>query len=74
MLPILLNTVMGKVKPLTLKKLYGIYEVTESYTKDGLWKGYTVATSIATGKQGKLYIPKDGREHYRKKPEEELEI
>lgn len=55
-------------------KKFGIYEVSESFTKDGLWQGYRCAVVTSTGKQGKLYIPKDGRDHYRKKPEEELEI
>ncbi len=57
------------------KKIFGIYEVSESFTKDGLWQGYTVRCTDSVGKkQGKLYIPKDGREHYRAKKDEELEI
>jgi len=56
-------------------KTYGIYEVTESWQADGKWGGYTVRCVDSGLKQGKLYIPKDGREHYRAKPkEEELEI
>ena len=53
---------------------YGIYEVTESYTKDGLWKGFTCSVGLAVGKQGKLYVRSDGREFYKEKKEEELEI
>jgi hypothetical protein len=53
---------------------YGIYEVEESFDENGLWKGYRCAATASTGKQGKLYIPKDGREHYREKKDEELEI
>jgi len=55
---------------------YGIYEVSESFTKDGLWQGYlcSVATSIE-GKQGKLYPKSDGREYYQEKPkDEDLEL
>jgi hypothetical protein len=58
-----------------MKKTYGIYEVEEEYNADGSWKGYKCSAAASTGKQGKLYIPKDGREHYQAKPkEEELEI
>lgn len=57
------------------KKVYGHYEVEESYSPEGLWEGYTVRCLDSTGKQGKLYIPKDGREHYQaEKKDEELEI
>jgi len=50
---------------------YGIYEVTESFTKDGLWKGYRCAATVAAGKQGKLYLRTDGRENYQSAPKEE---
>jgi hypothetical protein len=58
------------------KRTYGIYEVTESFTKDGLWQGYKVRCVDSIGKkQGKLYIKSDGRENYQAKPkDEELEI
>jgi hypothetical protein len=60
---------------MTNKKIYGIYEVSESFTKDGLWLGYTVKAIESTGKQGKLYKTTDGREQYAAKPkDEELEI
>jgi hypothetical protein len=52
-------------------KRYGIYEVTEEYNPDGSYAGYRCAAAASTGKQGKLYIPKDGREHYKAKPKEE---
>jgi len=56
-------------------KKYGIYEVSESFTKDGLWQGYTVAATASVGKQGKLFKLTDGREHYKEKPkDEDLEI
>jgi Tol biopolymer transport system component len=56
-------------------RTFGIYEVEESYSPEGRWLGYTVRAIASTGKQGKLYIPKDGREHYQAKPKnEELEI
>ena len=58
-----------------MKKQYGIYEVSESFTKDGLWKGYTVKCTDSVGKQGKLFKTTDGREHYQaKKKDDELEI
>lgn len=50
---------------------YGIYEVSESFTKDGLWQGYRVSATAAEGKQGKLYPKSDGRENYRAAPEPE---
>ncbi len=56
---------------------YGIYEVTESFTKDGLWQGYKVGCVSSEGKkQGKLYVKSDGREFYKseKKKDEELEL
>jgi len=58
---------------------YGIYEVSESFTKDGLWKGYTCSVVQGVGKQGKLYPRTDGRENYQAKPvddnsDKELEI
>jgi hypothetical protein len=60
---------------------YGIYEVSESFTKDGLWKGYIVKCTDSIGKQGKLYPRTDGRENYQAKPkpvddnsDKELEI
>ena len=63
---------------MTVKK-FGIYEVSESFTKDGLWQGYTVAAAASVGKQGKLYPRTDGRENYKAKPvddnsDKELEI
>lgn len=58
-----------------MKKQFGIYEVTEEFDANGLWKGYRVAATASTGKQGKLYIKSDGREFYQQKPkDEELEI
>jgi hypothetical protein len=66
---------MGKVKPFALKKQYGIYSVTEEWQADGRWAGYRCAAIDSIGKkQGKLYIPKDGRSHYREKKEEDLEL
>lgn len=58
-------------KPIT--KTYGIYTVEESFDKNGLWKGYTVAATAATGKQGKLFKLTDGREHYQAKKKDEDE-
>ena len=56
-------------------KTYGIYEVSESFTKDGLWQGYKVGCVSSEGqKQGKLYVKSDGREHYKEKKEEELDL
>jgi hypothetical protein len=57
-------------------KRYGIYEVIDEYDKNGVWKGYRVAATASTGKQGKLYPRTDGRENYqaKRKPDEELEI
>ena len=58
-------------------KRYGIYEVSESFTKDGLWQGYSCSVVDSSGqKQGKLYVKSDGRENYKaeKKKDEELEI
>jgi len=52
-------------------KKYGIYSVEESFTKDGLWKGYTVAATASVGKQGKLYPRTDGRENYQAEKKEE---
>ena len=49
-------------------KTYGIYEVSESFTKDGLWQGYTVRCVDSGQKQGKLYLQSDGRENYKAKP------
>ena len=58
-----------------MKEQYGHYIVSEEYDKNGLWKGYTVSAIESKGKQGKLYVPTDGREHYKaKKKDEELEI
>lgn len=58
-----------------MKTQYGIYEVEEEYDEAGKWKGYRVAATASTGKQGKLYIKSDGREFYQEKPkDEELEI
>jgi hypothetical protein len=56
-----------------MKKTYGIYEVSESFGEDGRWHGYTVKCTDSVGKQGKLYLQSDGREHYRAK-DEDLEI
>ena len=65
-----------KKQPTTTKtKQYGIYSVTEDYQPNGLWKGYTVGCISSEGKrQGKLYIKSDGREFYKAKKEEEVEI
>ena len=52
-------------------KKYGIYEVSESFTKDGLWQGYTVKAAASVGKQGKLYPRTDGRENYQAEKKEE---
>jgi len=53
-------------------KRYGIYEVNESFTKDGLWQGYTVGCVSSEGKkQGKLYPRTDGRENYQAEKKEE---
>jgi hypothetical protein len=59
-----------------LKRIYGHYEVEEETKPDGSWLGYRCSVVDSSGqKQGKLYIPKDGREHYQEKPkDEELEI
>jgi hypothetical protein len=54
-------------------KLYGIYSVTDEWQADGRWAGYRCAAAASTGKQGKLYIPKDGRQHYQAKPKDEDE-
>ena len=55
---------------------YGIYEVTEEYDENGLWKGFKCSVvDDGVQKYGKLYIKSDGREHYKAKPkDEELEI
>lgn len=54
---------------------YGIYEVTEEYDDNGLWKGYRCAATASTGKQGKLYPKSDGTENYRSKPkDDDIEI
>lgn len=63
----------------TKTKKYGIYEVSESYTPEGLWRGYTVRCTDSVGKkQGKLYPKSDGRENYqaeaKPKKDEDLEI
>lgn len=58
-------------------KKYGIYDVSEYPEQDGKWGGYKVKAIASTGKQGKLYIPKDGRTNYQaepKKDSEELEL
>ena len=66
---------MAAKKQPSKTKTYGIYSVTEDYQPNGLWKGYTVGCVSAEGKkQGKLYIKSDGREFYKAKKEEELEI
>jgi hypothetical protein len=53
------------------KRRYGIYEVSESFTPEGLWQGYTVKAAASEGKQGKLYIKSDGRENYQPLPRQE---
>jgi len=57
-------------------KQYGIYSVLEEWQPNGLWAGYRCATVVESGlKQGKLYLQKDGRDHYKaKKEDNELEI
>ncbi len=58
-----------------MKRIFGIYEVEETFKEDGSWGGYTCRCLDSDKKQGKLYIPKDGREHYAAKPkDEDLEI
>jgi hypothetical protein len=57
-----------------MKKRYGIYIVEESYSPEGLWQGYKCSAAASTGKQGKLFKVTDGRENYREKKEEELEL
>ena len=58
-----------------MKKRFGIYEVTEEFDANGLWKGYRCAATASTGKQGKLYPKSDGREFYQEeKKDDELEI
>jgi hypothetical protein len=53
---------------------YGIYEVEEEYNADGSWKGYRCSATSSVGKQGKLYPKSDGRENYKAKKEEELDL
>jgi hypothetical protein len=48
---------------------FGIYEVEEEYDEKGQYKGYRCGVGEATGKQGKLFVKTDGREHYRAEPE-----
>jgi hypothetical protein len=58
-----------------MKKQYGHYIVEEETKPDGSWLGYRCSAIESTGKQGKLYIPEDGRDHYQaKKKDEDLEI
>ena len=56
-----------------MKKRFGIYEVTEEFDANGLWKGYRVAATASTGRQGKLYIKSDGRDFYKSEPKPEAE-
>jgi hypothetical protein len=60
----------------TKTKIYGIYSVEDYPTQNGgKWGGFKVSVVDSSGqKQGRLYPRSDGREHYQKKPEEELEI
>lgn len=53
---------------------FGIYEVNAEYDDAGNYKGYRVGVVQSEGKQGKLYIPKDGREHYQAKKIDDLVI
>jgi hypothetical protein len=55
---------------------YGIYSVEDWPDQNGgRWGGYRCAATVAAGEQGKLYLQKDGREHYKAKPkDDELEI
>lgn len=47
-------------------KTFGIYEVVESYSKDGRWLGYICSVTSSEGKkQGTLYPKSDGRENYK---------
>ena len=56
-------------------KKYGIYSVDEYPEQNGRWGGYRVAATESVGKQGKLYVQKDGRSFYQeKKDDNELEI
>ena len=49
-------------------KTFGIYEVVESYSKDGRWLGYICSVTSSEGKkQGTLYPKSDGRENYQDK-------
>jgi hypothetical protein len=58
-----------------MKKQYGVYIVEDRPKQNGKWGGFKVSVVDSSGqKQGKLYIPKDGREHYRVKKDDELEI
>jgi hypothetical protein len=53
---------------------YGIYEVEDHPDQNGKWGGFRCSVTDSVGKQGKLYIKTDGREHYKAKDSEELEI
>jgi hypothetical protein len=50
-------------------KTFGIYEVVESYSKDGRWLGYICSVTEGGKKQdwGKLYPKSDGKNHYKDK-------
>jgi len=59
-------------------KRYGIYSVEETFTKDGLWQGFTCSVVDSSGQKqgwGKLYLKSDGTENYKAKAkDDELEI
>jgi hypothetical protein len=58
-----------------MKKQYEIYTVEDWPEQNGKWGGYRTSVTSSEGKQGKLYVQKDGRDHYKAKPDtEELEI
>lgn len=55
-------------------KIFGIYEVVESYSKDGRWLGYICSVTSSEGKkQGTLYPKSDGRQFYKSESKEKPE-
>jgi hypothetical protein len=55
-------------------KTFGIYEIVESYSKDGRWLGYICSVTSSEGKkQGTLYPKSDGRENYQDQDQFEKE-
>jgi len=59
-----------KKQPTTKTKTYGIYSVLEEWQPNGLWAGFRCSVLQSSTEQalGKLYLQKDGRDHYREKP------